>query len=80
MSKKHYIKVAGILNKRMEYVRGQQGREHDNEVIERFVGAENEIANIARDLAYYFGQENPAFDRDRFLQASGVVKASVVRR
>ena len=74
MSKKHYIAVAEILNKRMEYVRGQQGCEHDNEVIERFVGAENEIANIARDLAGYFGQENPRFDRDRFLRAAGVIK------
>jgi vacuolar-type H+-ATPase catalytic subunit A/Vma1 len=57
MSKQHYVAIAEVLN--------NVGADADDEV-------QDAIDNIAEDLADYFLQDNPRFDRERFLKAAGV--------
>lgn len=61
MSKKHYETIARVL------------RVH-RESATLLPLAEEVIDDVARDLATGFYSDNPAFDRERFLIACGVIK------
>jgi hypothetical protein len=56
MTKKHYEAIAEVLQKL------HSDWSHDNTI----------IPTVAGHLAGYFEQDNPRFDRDRFLKACGV--------
>jgi hypothetical protein len=58
MSKKHFIKIATLL-------RATQKQGHD-------LSVEHAVTFIAENLAEIFEQENPRFDRARFLEACNV--------
>lgn len=67
MTKRHFEAVATIIARHratadMHAERGHEGAET----------AQGVIANIARDMADLFADENPRFDRGRFLKACGV--------
>jgi len=64
MTKKHFTALANMLRDRMG---------HNYSTIEFDNGYNTAIAHIASDMADYFAEENPNFDRDRFLTACGVV-------
>jgi len=61
MTKKDYIAVAKIISQQLENVVG--------------VGADNQrsaIRAVARSFATYAEEDNPKFDRNKFLAAAGV--------
>ncbi len=65
LSRKHYIKVAEILNWRIKSTRNNtasDGLEITNKIIDV-------IHTTTNDLAEYFQEDNPNFDRQRFLNA-----------
>jgi hypothetical protein len=71
MSKKHFIKIAAVLRHVIE-----TGRKVDVSSLDHPVkagnfnrGAEYAADIIAHNLAEIFEQENPRFDRARFLEA-----------
>ena len=59
MTRKHFEAIARVLRTEM--------RDMTVTVGERMV-----VERIARDLAEQFAEENPRFDTERFLAASGV--------
>lgn len=61
MTKRHFIAIARILRLRDGY---------NASTIEYDQGYNDAIANIAGDLAVYFGEENPRFDVAKFLDAA----------
>lgn len=61
LSKKHFIKIAEILNQNLPVV--QAGSTMETEF------QEETIKNIAKALSDYFATENPLFDRQRFKEA-----------
>lgn len=63
MTKKHFIKIASILHLRVGY--NFSSIEFDN-------GYNKAIDDITRDLADYFEDENPLFNRAQFLTAAGL--------
>lgn len=64
MTKKDYEKIAKVLAKRIT-VTGEFSRAYQNEVREQ-------VKYVASDLADTFAEDNPKFDRERFLKACGV--------
>jgi hypothetical protein len=58
-SKKHYVAVAREIAELLKDLDGSNA-------------AINAIALLASRLAYVFKDDNPAFDRERFLRACGV--------
>ena len=66
MSKKDYIKFAQMIKARVELL----PLHHDNEFA--LFSRCNEIINIAVNLANIFQDDNPQFDRERFLKACGL--------
>ena len=60
MSKKHFIKVAEIIRKRI--------------AVEETISPQSAggVRLVAHDLVKYFAEENPRFDRARFLEACNV--------
>jgi len=78
MSKKHFIKVAAVLRHVIE-----TGRKVDASSLDHPVkagnfnrGAEHAAGVIAHNLAFIFAEENPRFDRARFLEACNVKHAA----
>jgi hypothetical protein len=74
MSKKHFIQVAAVLRTFLE-----TGRKVDVSSLDHPVkagnfnrGAEYAANVIAHNLAFIFAEENPRFDRARFLEACNV--------
>lgn len=63
LSKKHYEAIAVIIEK---YKSGVSGPVVSADVFQIFAD------NLCQDLADYFKQDNPRFDRERFLKACGV--------
>ena len=74
MTKKHYVAIAAIINDRLTEIDKQLDLPHDNEVVERFIGARCDAEVLARSLASYFQTDNKDFQRERFLVACGVRK------
>ena len=58
-SKKHYIAVAREVAELLKDLEGSNAATHA-------------VALLASRLAYVFKDDNPAFDRSRFLQACGL--------
>lgn len=58
MTKKHFISIAKIISERLNNVQN--------------LDTQLEAMNLASKLADYFAQENPHFDREKFLSACGV--------
>jgi hypothetical protein len=58
-SKKHYVAIAREISELLKDLEGSNV-------------AINAISLLASRLAYIFKDDNPAFDRDRFLRACGV--------
>jgi hypothetical protein len=63
MTKKHFIAIARMLANRYGF--NYSTIDFDN-------GYNAAVENIAKDLADYFEDENPRFDRDTFLAACGL--------
>jgi hypothetical protein len=57
MSRKHYVRVAGILAGELALSTTDKERQR--------------VKNMAHSLADIFKQDNSAFDRQRFMTASG---------
>lgn len=57
MTKKHYEAIAKILHQSVQY---------------DFEGDYGLTTKVVNELADYFEQENPKFNRERFLQACGI--------
>jgi hypothetical protein len=64
MTKKHFKAIAEIIKGSME------SRPYTGNSINKAVIIHTE--GIAECLSHYFQQENPQFDRDRFLKACGI--------
>jgi hypothetical protein len=58
-SKKHYVAIAREIAELLKDLEGSNA-------------AINAVALLASRLAYVFKDDNPAFDRERFLRACGV--------
>jgi hypothetical protein len=56
MTRKHYVMIAEALRHEMKYAENESER----------MG----IKNTAFKLAFTFGQDNPRFDRERFLDVA----------
>lgn len=65
MSKKDYIKFAGLIRDRIQDLKGGYYAQWYNRV--------QELEMIVQDMIHIFEQDNSAFDRDRFLTACGFV-------
>jgi hypothetical protein len=65
MSKKHYEAVAAML-KRRGLAEGASGA--------------RAVREVARELADLYAEDNPRFDRDRFLEAAGFVSLASTTR
>ena len=61
MTKKHYEAIASKINK-----------ERLLRLEKKQTGALASLYFLSKDLADYFVQDNPRFDRARFLQACGI--------
>ena len=68
MTKKHFISIAKIIKEQLE------NEQLANPLVSQDIkdGAEIAVSCIAESLADYFQDENPAFDRSRFLAACGI--------
>jgi hypothetical protein len=62
MTRKHYVAIAAILKRRMELAL--------NKKVPGYAVTQTKL--IAEDFAEYFANDNPGFDRSRFLTACGV--------
>lgn len=67
LSRKHFVRSA-------EIIRGQRNKTlpitDDLDMTRRII--DETTANLARGFACWFAEENPHFDRDRFLTACGL--------
>jgi hypothetical protein len=63
MTKTHFEAIAAMLANRNGY---------NSSTIDYDAGYNRALENIAHDLADYFEDENPRFDRKRFLTAAGL--------
>lgn len=69
MTRKHYEAMAAIIREQVEA--SQDGsRVRDVESSGAYV--RNVLGVVARDMARVFAQDNPRFDRSRFLAACGI--------
>lgn len=76
LSRKHFEAVAEIIQTRKGTILRDPAAGFD----EGFeAGQTVMLEDIANDLANYFGGENPNFDVDRFLKASGIGQVPHVR-
>lgn len=64
-TRQHYKAIAEII--KTEYTAFDNTGEDDTE-------GKHATNSIAGHLAYYFGQKNPRFDRQKFLDACGIPK------
>ena len=67
MTRKHFEAVAEIIRLSAPL----EPALHENESI-WIDGAKDMLGRVASDLADLFAQENPRFDREKFLRACGV--------
>lgn len=65
MTKKHYEAIANIYRLQIQSARRHTRKEHRE--IEEYADT-----STAKALADYFAQDNPRFDRERFLKACGI--------
>lgn len=65
MTKKHYEAIASIILGSYEVAQ-------ENEQNGFAIGEAERVEILAKELATYFNQDNPRFDRTRFLQACGI--------
>jgi hypothetical protein len=73
MSKKHFIKIAALIRETLDQSRGDTSKLDHPVKAENFNrGAEYTAKVIASNLAYILAEENPRFDRSRFLEACSV--------
>ena len=63
MTKKHFEAIAAILDEHKQTP--EYGYYADNRRVEVW-------EDITNDIADYFAQENPSFDKERFLKACGM--------
>ena len=71
MARKHFEAIAGIINRldlsdTISPAMSEQSAHH------YLVGNRDTIDILANNIADLFPQENPRFDRERFLKACGV--------
>jgi hypothetical protein len=68
MTKKHYIAIAAIIKSQIN------NAQLENSLVSKDIKEGAEIASscIAESLADCFAEENPNFDRLRFLSACGI--------
>ena len=71
-SKKQYQAVAKMINDRVQEVRRKADNFADPHSIIECEVREEELTAVSVDLASIFQEDNPAFDRSRFLKACGV--------
>ena len=66
LSRKHYVAIAGILKERIQLLKRQEerGYEDSDERVE-------EVCTLADEFTYYFQQDNPRFEKNRFMRAAG---------
>ncbi len=67
MTKKDYVVIAAILHAERQAVKTQDGAQHGYVRIQ----AERTIDRLEASLLEVFKSDNPLFDRQRFLLASG---------
>lgn len=72
MTKKDYIKFAAMLNTHIDNTQKSIGLSTTHDVLEYHTARLTEVEAIVRDVADIFQDDNPRFDRDRFLQACGI--------
>ena len=72
-SKKHYQAVARKINRRIQELRHGIDNFADPRSIMEYEAREEEVSAMAYGLASIFQDDNPNFDRARFLSACGVV-------
>lgn len=65
MTKKHFERLAAILKNEVELA--GELRIAQDEVFDH-------LDNVGRAIATFAQEENPRFDRDRFLRAAGLTK------
>jgi hypothetical protein len=65
MTKKHYEAIASIL-------RGSYEVAQENEQNGMAIGETERVEVLANELAAYFTQDNPRFNREMFLTACGI--------
>jgi hypothetical protein len=66
MSKKHFIKLAGIVNQNARKAETGGGS------LAFIHGANAALRDVSEAIADFCAEENPAFDRVRFLEACNV--------
>jgi hypothetical protein len=69
MTKKHLIAVAAILAMRIDAC--EKLLDEDLPYADEIRGYLYAYQQVARDFAHIAAEDNPRFDRDRFLQACG---------
>lgn len=72
-SKRHYEAIAAALRKEIELAERDSNhqQEMNDDVASYHAGALDSLSNVRQCLADLFYHDNPAFNRDRFLKASG---------
>ena len=71
MNKKHYIKVAAALARQNKNAQNFLDLKENDQY---FRGQIVAIRDMANSLADMFAEDNPRFDRARFLSACGIFK------